>query len=78
MVSNPISYTEIDAFNRCTAAGLTPWEIRLIRRVDDRMRSVAVGDADPTTVTGAKPNGLFSLLRAKAEASRKKKEAKHA
>ncbi len=34
-VANPVTYTEIEAFNRLTMAGLGPWEVDLICRVDD-------------------------------------------
>jgi hypothetical protein len=31
---NPLSYTEIDAWNRITCAGLTAQEVKIIKRLD--------------------------------------------
>lgn len=71
-VIGPITYAEIEAFNRSTAAGLTAWEVRLIRRIDDRVRSIALGEANPTSQINARDGkGVASMLRGLAK--RKKK-----
>lgn len=70
----PISYLEIEAFNRVTCAALTPWDVRVIRRIDDHARAVALGDANPTSQISAKDGrGVAGMLRGIAQ--RKKKGA---
>lgn len=39
----PISYAEIEAFNRSTCASLTAWDVLLIRRIDDAIRAASLG-----------------------------------
>ncbi|WP_442854130.1 phage tail assembly chaperone [Brevundimonas sp. Root1279] len=68
----PITYVEIEAFDAGTFSGLTAWEKALIRRIDDRVRAVSLGLVDPNPQPQG--GGLTSFLRAKAEASRKRKE----
>lgn len=71
-VISPISFSEIEAFNRSTCAALTPWDIRLIRRVDDHVRAVALGEANPTSQINARDGkGIAGMLRGLAQ--RKKK-----
>ena len=71
-VIGPITYAEIAEFNRATLAGLTAWEVRLIRRLDDRVRSVALGEANPTSQISARDGGgVATMLRGLAK--RKKK-----
>lgn len=47
MAANPITYGEIDAFNRLTFAGLGPWEVDLICRIDSAVLSVLSGQQKP-------------------------------
>lgn len=56
MAPSPITYQEIDAFNRLTCAGLGPWEVDLICRLDDEVLAAAQerinrGDGDQPTNT---------------------------
>lgn len=51
MGPNPITWQEIDSYCRQTFAGLTVWEKRLIRRIDD----IAIGKAVEKMKTSAKP-----------------------
>lgn len=70
----PISYLEIEAFNRITAAELSPWDVRVIRRLDDHARAVSLGDTNPTSQISAKDGrGVAGMLRGIAQ--RKKKGA---
>lgn len=49
----PISYAEIEAFNRSACAALSAWDVLLIRRVDDAIRAVALVFGNRTNVGGA-------------------------
>lgn len=40
MSANPITFAEIEAFDRLTYAGLGPWEVDLICRLDDAVLTV--------------------------------------
>lgn len=44
-MANPITYAEIEAFNRLTFAGLGPWEVDLICRIDDVVLRIAMAQA---------------------------------
>lgn len=68
----PITFDEISAFNRETLAGLTAWEVLLIRRIDERVRAVSLGVFDPTP--RHQRRGIGAFLRAKAAEIRKRKE----
>jgi len=68
----PISYFEIEAFNRSTCAALSPWDVLLIRRIDDHARAIALGEANPTSQISARDGkGVAGMLRGLA--TRKKK-----
>jgi len=40
MGPSPVTYLEIDAYQRLTFAGLTAWQIALIRRLDNALLAV--------------------------------------
>jgi len=55
---------EIEAFNRSTCAVLSPWDILLIRRIDDHARAVALGEANPSSqITARVSPGCFGDWR---------------
>jgi len=63
-VLGAITYAEIAEFNRTTLSGLTAWEVRLIRRIDDRVRAVSLGEQFPTSQIDARNGkGVVSMLR---------------
>lgn len=69
----PITYAEIEAFNRATCAALSPWDVLLIRHVDDAVRAIALGaKPKPTSISDTK-----AALRA-VIAARAKRESKAA
>ncbi|WP_293826008.1 hypothetical protein [uncultured Brevundimonas sp.] len=71
-VISPITWAEIEAFNAAALAGLTAWEKRLIRRIDDAVRAVALGEINPTSQISARDGkGIAGMLRGLA--MRKKK-----
>lgn len=43
MTANPITYSEIESFNRLTFAGLGPWEVDLICRIDNAVLAALAG-----------------------------------
>ena len=45
-VANPISFSEIEAFNRLTFARLGPWEVDVICRLDDVVLRIAMAQAN--------------------------------
>ena len=60
----PITYGEIQAFNATTFAGLTAWEVALIRRIDDAVRSVSIQKMNPTGQIPVKNGaGVAGMLR---------------
>lgn len=65
----PITWTEILAFDHGANAGLTSWERSLIRRVDDAVRRVAIGESAPSSQISARNAsgvaGLFRTLKAR-------------
>ena len=38
--TNPIPYSEIEAYSRVGSLGLDPWQVRVVRRIDDVFRAV--------------------------------------
>lgn len=71
-VISPITWAEIEAFNAAALAGLTAWEKRLIRRIDDAVRAVALGEINPNSQISARNGkGVAGMLRGLA--ARKKK-----
>jgi hypothetical protein len=64
-----ITWAEISAYNRETGAGLTIWEKRLIRRLDDAFEAARPGQAakKPATISETKAS-----LRAAIAARRDK------
>ncbi|MEH6697199.1 MAG: hypothetical protein V7672_00725 [Brevundimonas sp.] len=72
MAPNPISYTEIEAFNRLTHASLSAWDIALIRRLDLAVMAILNPSKAPKTVSARDGKGVLALIREKA----KPKEAK--
>jgi hypothetical protein len=64
MATGPITFAEIEAYQRQMLVSLTPWDVMLIRRLDDATQAVKLGitpapsDARPTDV-----GGLKSMLR---------------
>lgn len=68
----PITFAEIDAFNRLTLADLSVWEIGLIRRLDEQFIRIASGAPDPD----AKPMTLGQVLKERAAESRAAKARK--
>lgn len=60
----PITYAEIDAYNRTTLAGLTAWEVRLIRRIDTAVRAVSIGKVNPNSQISARDGkAVASMFR---------------
>lgn len=73
MAANPLTYQEIDTFDRRTFAGLSAWDIELICRLDDAVLFASqekAGKADrnaphePVPVDNVK--GLKALFRGMA------------
>lgn len=63
-VISPITWSEIEAFNTAALAGLTAWEKRLIRRIDDAVRAVALGEINPNSQISARNGkGIAGMLR---------------
>jgi hypothetical protein len=53
MASNPLSYTEIEAYGRLIDEALEPWEARAIRAVDDAyMASLVAGNEGGSAANG--------------------------
>lgn len=67
----PISYSEIDAYSRLSGIRITPWELRVLRRLD----AVAVDVLMPKRPDGAIPaqngRGVASMMRGLAARKRK-------
>lgn len=70
-VPSPLTFAEIDAFNRCTGADLSIADIALIRRLDQQYVRIASGLPDPDA---PKPT-LGSMLRERARETRPKGDA---
>ncbi|MET4683743.1 phage tail assembly chaperone [Brevundimonas faecalis] len=69
----PISYVEIEAFNRSTAAALAPWDVRLIRRIDDHVRAIVLGEANPSSqISVSDGKGVAGMLRGMAALKKKR------
>lgn len=70
MTSNPLTYLELEAFERKTAREQSVWEVELIMRLDDAVRGVNVKDApkpsaspdQPAAVDAADVKGVRSLF----------------
>lgn len=45
MGPSPVTYLEIDAYERLTFARLTAWQVALIRRLDDALLAIFARDA---------------------------------
>lgn len=72
-VISPITWSEIEAFNGAALAGLTAWEKRLIRRVDDAVRAVALGELSPSSQINARNGkGIAGMLRGLAARKKQK------
>jgi len=67
MAPNPISYTEIEAFNRLTHANLSAWDIALIRRLDLAVMAVLNPPKGPKTVPARDGKRVLDLIREKAK-----------
>lgn len=77
----PITFAEIDAYQRLTHAGLSAWDVRLIRRLDLATQAVKSGHAPagPTDVKGMKATLRAAVARrAKAAATAQSKGAENA
>jgi hypothetical protein len=67
-----VTYQEIEAYQRQTLAGLTAWQVALIRRVDDAILAVLAREAEkPATgerleISGKDTQGVKALLRGMA------------
>ena len=74
MAPGPIGFAEIEAFNRVTLAGLSVWDVRLIRRIDTAVLAVlAGGAAKPTEFAVTDTAGIKSLFRGLASQRRSRK-----
>lgn len=62
----PISYREIDAYQRQSHAQLSAWDVALIRRMDIAVRAVISGSASQTDKTGTDVGSMKATLRAAA------------
>lgn len=74
MAPNPISFAEIEAFNRSTLAGLTVWEVKLIRRLDVAVMNILNPPKGPKTVSARDGKGVIALIKSQAK-PKKPKEA---
>lgn len=63
MAANPITWTEIDAYNRATHALLTAWDARLIHRIDDAVLKVAAGSKGGGEVSAKHGAAVSALFR---------------
>lgn len=75
MAANPLTFTEIEAFGRLTRVQLTPWEVRLIERLDDVALAPSRQAAAPTTdkpepIPVENVAGIRTFLRSRAAARR--------
>jgi len=72
MGPSPVTYQEIEAYQRQTFAGLTAWQVALIRRVDDVILAVISRDTakpapgEPQEISGKDAQGVKALLRGMA------------
>jgi hypothetical protein len=68
MAPNPITYQEIEAFNRLTCARLGPWEVDLICRLDNEVLKAmaerqAAGEGAPTnTIALGDAEGMAAFM----------------
>jgi len=62
----PITFAEIDAYQRLTHAGLSPWDVKLIRRLDNATQATKLGPAPPSDTNPTDVGGLKAMLRSVA------------
>lgn len=59
---SPITYSEVDAYLRTTHTALTPWEVRLVRAIDEAYMADALArlktddDAPPPAALASLPD----------------------
>ena len=71
MAIGPITWTEIEAYDRGALAMLTAWEKKLIRRADDAFEAVRLGvKPKPTNVSSMKANLRAAIAARKARAQK--------
>lgn len=66
MAANPITWTEINAFSSGCLAGMSVWEKRLIRRIDDAILAIwaaAASGAPANQISVKDPKSIKALLR---------------
>ena len=72
MATGPITFLEIDAYDRRMHTGLSAWDAKLIRRLDTAVQTVAAGGSKAKTATsvGGMRAMLRSIVAAKAKAAK--------
>lgn len=82
MAPNPITYLELEAFERKALVRFTAWETDLLMRVDDAVLAAIAGEKPITASTKSEPvpasdpKGVKALLRGIATQKRVQAEAK--
>lgn len=73
--TGPISFREIDAYDRRMQTGFSAWDARLIRRLDTATQAVAAGvsTSKPQTDVGGLKAMLRGIVAAKAQAAKASK-----
>lgn len=74
---NPLEWPDVDAFVRCSAVDLRPWEIELIERIDDlflspEAKTVPTSGAAPATDSAAVKSVLLAVAPGPAAQQSKK------
>ncbi|WP_297803399.1 hypothetical protein [uncultured Brevundimonas sp.] len=72
-VVGPITFTEIAAYNDLTLAGLGPWEVATIRKMDLAVMRKATPSKSTDAISTKDTKGVGDLLRT----LKAKKEAQH-
>lgn len=70
----PITYQEIEAYDRLTGASLEIWQVKLLRRIDDAVRQVSMNKGKgPPSISDVK-GSLRAAVAARAAAKAAKGE----
>jgi hypothetical protein len=72
MAVGPITWSEINAYDAATLAGLSAWDKRLIRRIDDASEAVRLGvKPKPTNVAAMKASLRAAIAARNAKNAQK-------
>lgn len=64
MAVGPITFAEIDAYNRLTGAGLSTWSVRLLRRIDTAVLAILTGTTSPSSqIPASDGKGVSALMK---------------